>query len=389
MLDDEQRVARRLEPVEHVQQRLGVGRVQAGGGLVEHVDDAEQPRAQLGGDPQALRLAGRQRRRAAPEAEVAEAEVEQHLDPRDQVGADPDRDLGRLPGSASTWRPRLGELGDRPQQRHELGERQRVDLGDGAAGEGHGERLGPQAAAVALGAGHAPHEPQRPVAHPLALGVGEHVHDVLAGAPELARGSRSRRGPRSGLMSTDGCSSVYSSQSRSFFLQPAPRLVDVDARGRVTMLRRLAPCQAPGQAAIAPSRMLSDGSGTSRSSVTSCTTPSPWHRGQAPAAVLGENASASSRAAPARIGAGARVEHPQQVGQRGEGADRRARARRAAALLQGHGRRQPGDLLHVRGADLLQQPAGVRRDRLEVAALRLGVERAERQRGLARTGDAR
>ena len=28
-------------------------------------------------------------------------------------------------------------------------------------------------------------EPQRPLAHPLALGVGEHVHDVLAGAPEL------------------------------------------------------------------------------------------------------------------------------------------------------------------------------------------------------------
>ena len=34
---------------------------------------------------------------------------------------------------------------------------------------------------------------------------------------------------RSGSMSTDGCSSVKSSQSRSFFLQPAPRPVDVDA----------------------------------------------------------------------------------------------------------------------------------------------------------------
>ena len=97
VLHDEQRVARRLQPVQHVEQRLGVGRVQAGRGLVEHVDDAEQAGAQLGGDPQALRLAGRQGRRAAPEAEVAQAEVEQHLDPRDQVGADPHRDLGRSP----------------------------------------------------------------------------------------------------------------------------------------------------------------------------------------------------------------------------------------------------------------------------------------------------
>lgn len=66
VLHDEQRVARRLETVQHVQQRFRVSRVQARGGFVEDVNDAEQPRAQLGGDPQALRLAGRQGRRAAP-----------------------------------------------------------------------------------------------------------------------------------------------------------------------------------------------------------------------------------------------------------------------------------------------------------------------------------
>jgi hypothetical protein len=109
------------------------------------------------------------------------------LDPRDQIAADPDRDLGRLPGSGG----RRGGVGlgpprDGPQQRHDLGERHRVDLGDGTSGEGHGERLGPQSAAVTLGAGHTPDEPERPFAHLLALGVGEDVHDVLAGAPELA-----------------------------------------------------------------------------------------------------------------------------------------------------------------------------------------------------------
>ena len=46
-------------------------------------------------------------------------------------------------------------------------------------------------------------------------------------------------------------------------------------RWPVTMLRKLAPCQAPGQAAMAPSRMLRLGSGTRSSSVTSWTTPSP------------------------------------------------------------------------------------------------------------------
>ena len=42
--------------------------------------------------------------------------------------------------------------------------------------------------------------------------------------------------------------------------QPAPRPVDVDAEAGDDVAQ-VAPCQAPGQAAIAPSRMLSDGSG--------------------------------------------------------------------------------------------------------------------------------
>ena len=53
--------------------------MQAGGRLVEDVDDAEQAGAQLGGEPQPLELAGRERGRAAVEAQVAEAEVEQYL----------------------------------------------------------------------------------------------------------------------------------------------------------------------------------------------------------------------------------------------------------------------------------------------------------------------
>ncbi len=67
VLDDEERVARPLERVEDAEQRLGVGGVQTRRRLVEHVDDAEEPRAQLGRDAQALRLTGGERRRLPPQ----------------------------------------------------------------------------------------------------------------------------------------------------------------------------------------------------------------------------------------------------------------------------------------------------------------------------------
>ena len=91
---------------------------------------------------------------------------------------------------------------------------------------------------------------------------------------------------------------------------------------------------------------------------------------------------------PRRIVAGARVQHAQQVRQRRHAADRRARRRRAALLLQRDRRRQAVDRVDLGHAHLVEQPARVRRHRLEVAALRLGVERAERERRLARARHA-
>ena len=146
------------------------------------------------------------------------------------------------------------------------------------------------------------------------------------------------------------------------------------------MSRRFLPCHAPGHAAMAPSRMLSEGSGTREDSVTVCAIPRPWHSGQAPAAVLGENASESSCAGARRIAARAGEEHPQRVGQRGERTHGGPGARRAAALLERDGGRQPGDHLHLGVVPLLDEPAGVRRDGLEVAALRLGIDGAEGER---------
>ena len=102
---------------------------------------------------------------------------------------------------------------------------------------------------------------------------------------------------RCGCTCTTGCSSVNRIQSRS-------------ARGSwhqgtstswprtVSTSRRFFACHAPGHAAIAPSRMVSDGSGTRLDSVTVCATPRPWHCGHAPLTVLRENESESSRGAP-------------------------------------------------------------------------------------------
>ena len=64
------------------------------------------------------------------------------------------------------------------------------------------------------------------------------------------------------------------------------------------------PSHAPGHAAIAPSSMDSDGSGTIDCSVGAWTVPVPWQVGHIPAAVLGEKWSESSRPTLSRSSAG-------------------------------------------------------------------------------------
>ena len=89
-----------------------------------------------------------------------------------------------------------------------------------------------------------------------------------------------------------------------------------------------------------------------------------------------------------RIGAGTRIEHPQQIRKRGDAADRRAGGGRTALLLQGHGRRQAIDFGDFGHAHLIEQPPGVGGDRFEIAPLGLGIEGAEGQRRLARARHA-
>ena len=86
--------------------------------------------------------------------------------------------------------------------------------------------------------------------------------------------------------------------------------------------------------------------------------------------------------------AGAGVEQTQVIVDLGDGADGGARVVAGRLLLDGNRRTQSLDQVHVWFFHELQELPGVGRKRLDVAALALGVERVESQRGLAGAGQA-
>ena len=91
------------------------------------------------------------------------------------------------------------------------------------------------------------------------------------------------------------------------------------------------------------------------------------------------------RAALRAVGhADAGVEQPEVVVDLGDRADGGARVARRRLLVDRDGRRQPLDEVDVGLVHLPEELAGVGRQRLDVAALALGVDRVEGQRRLAR-----
>src|SRR5215213_4759808 len=81
VLDHEHRVARVDEPLQHLEQLLDVGEVEAGRRLVEDVErPARRHLRQLGGQLDPLRLAARERRRRLTELDVVEADVVERLE---------------------------------------------------------------------------------------------------------------------------------------------------------------------------------------------------------------------------------------------------------------------------------------------------------------------
>ena len=72
MFDHNQRIARIAQRRERIQQTGGVARVQADGRLIEHVTDPAQAGTKLRRQPDALRLAARERRRRPRQTQIAQ-----------------------------------------------------------------------------------------------------------------------------------------------------------------------------------------------------------------------------------------------------------------------------------------------------------------------------
>ncbi len=74
-----QRIAALAQVPQCIEQQAVVARVQADGGLIEHVTDTAQVRAQLRGQAQSLRLAAGKRRRGAIQRQIGQANAFEEL----------------------------------------------------------------------------------------------------------------------------------------------------------------------------------------------------------------------------------------------------------------------------------------------------------------------
>ena len=184
VLDDDQGVAQVAQPDERVDQPPVVALVQADARLVEHVQDADQARADLRGQPDALRLATGQAAGRPGQREVLEADVEQEPQPFADLLDHPLGDGGLALGEHQPAHERLGVC-----------DRQVRDLGDVEPADRDGQRGGLEPGALARVAGALAHEAGEPVARVVALGLGEpapHVRQraleagVVARAPPVA-----------------------------------------------------------------------------------------------------------------------------------------------------------------------------------------------------------
>jgi hypothetical protein len=172
VLDDEHRVAEVAHLREGAQQARVVALVEPDRRLVQHVEHAHQLRADLGGEPDALALATRERCRRAVEREVADADVVEEAQPVTDL-------LQHLAGDGAIA---LGELETR-EDAAQLADRERRQPIDRFAGDGDGERLGPQPPPVAGVADLDRHVLLDLAAHELRIGFAvatlEHGQDAL------------------------------------------------------------------------------------------------------------------------------------------------------------------------------------------------------------------
>ena len=172
VLDDDEGVAEVAQPGQGLDEPVVVALVQPDARLVEHVEDADQAGADLGGEPDALGLAAGEGAGGPVEREVVEADVEQEPEPGVDLLDDALGDLPLAGGEVDV----LEELGA-------VRDRQGADLGDAPPADEDRERLGLEPRALALGARHLAHEALVALPAPLGVGLGvaalDERHDAL------------------------------------------------------------------------------------------------------------------------------------------------------------------------------------------------------------------
>ena len=178
VLDDDDGVAELAQALERLQEPRVVALMQPDRRLVEHIEHAGEPRADLRGEPDALALAARQRARRARKGEVIEADVGEEGQPIDDLLQDAVGDLVALGVEL------LRQLA-RPFDRRL--DRQQADFADVFAVDFYRQRFGLEAEAGAGIARRRRHVAldffARPVALRLfvaALEVGDHAFERLS-----------------------------------------------------------------------------------------------------------------------------------------------------------------------------------------------------------------
>ena len=150
VFDDDDRIALVPQMTQGIQQTLVVPGMQADARFVEHVHHADEPAADLAGEPDALRLPARKRRRRAFQRQVFETHVEQEVEPCDDL-------LERFVADLA-FGVRQGQFFE---ERADVQDGQAAQRGDGEAAQGDGQRFGFKAFAVAevtFPYGHVPFE---------------------------------------------------------------------------------------------------------------------------------------------------------------------------------------------------------------------------------------
>src|SRR3984885_7416135 len=187
VFDHEQRIASGFQSVERRQQRLGVRGMKSGGGLVEHIDDAEQIGTHLGCKSQALQFARRKRRGAPLQRKIAKPEVKQNREAAAGGLGDPlhhQRLLRML--RLKLGQSRSGGLRMGTQEVSEPGQRDPGDVGNIEAGKFDRQRFAAKPLAMTERAFGTYHVARYPLLDRRAFSGGKGVQHISPGAGEIA-----------------------------------------------------------------------------------------------------------------------------------------------------------------------------------------------------------